>query len=136
MVIVLKVSGAMVSGWTIGTNGRGEAAAANASAPAAAATVNNSQPAAQLAAASAGTGASAPPASDRVRAIVAGTRVPANDVADGPVRDVRVTGLRSVGVSTVDLPNSPATAVDRRVQGIGTRFRPPPTSPNAGRPKP
>jgi type IV secretion system protein VirB6 len=138
MVIVLKVSGAMVSGWSIGTHGRAEiaAAAANASAPAAAAAAaSNTQAAAQLGAASAGAATSAPPASDRVRAIVAGTRVPANDVADGPVRDVRVTGLRSVGVSAGVSPNSPATAVDRRVQGIGTRFRPPPTSPNAGRPK-
>jgi type IV secretion system protein VirB6 len=136
MVIVLKVSGAIVSGWTIGTNGRANAAAAaaNASAPAAAA-ANSNRSAAQLAAASTGAPASASPTSDRVRAIVAGTRVPANDVADAPVRDVRVTGLRSVGISPGDRPNSPATAVDRRVQGIGTRFRPPPTSPNAGRPK-
>ena len=134
MVIVLKVSGAMVAGWSIGTSGRAETAAAAAAAAPASLVTNSSQVTAQASAAPAGSAAAPePPVSDRVRAIVAGTRVPANDVSEGPVRDVRVTGLKSVSVGTSDLPASPASAVDRRVQGIGTRFRAPPPAPNAGR---
>jgi type IV secretion system protein VirB6 len=135
MVIVLKVSGAVVSGWSIGSSERSGTAATAVSpgaAPASAAMTSN-QAAAQVSAAPGNAAGAEPPVSDRVRAIVAGTRVPANDVSDGPVRDMRVTGLKSVSVTAAELSPARASPLDRRVQGIGTRFRTPPPSPDAGR---
>jgi type IV secretion system protein VirB6 len=136
MVMVMKVSAAMVAGWRLGGRGAEDATAARAAqAAAAAAPISSDQRGTSLAAASAGAAAAEPPVSDRVRAIVAGTRAPANDVADAPMRDARVTAIKSAGTVYNEVPVHRSSPLDRRAQGIGARFRAPPQA-NAGKAKP
>lgn len=124
MVMVLKVSGTMVSGWRIGSRepgGNGERGAAAQPAPALAAPAEaGSTPVITL--------VPEPRASsDRVRAIVAGVHGPARESVDAPGQDRRVHMLaapeRTPGM---DGPIFAPASGDRRIQGVGTRFREPP----------
>ena len=134
MVIVLKVSGTIVSGWRIGgrdvADGQGERGnAGSASAPA------EMIAAAAAAGATVGgaSGNSTQPTSDRVRAIVDASRVPANDTAPPVSGDRRTPTLTSATRAYAGDPvatSAPARR-DDRVHGIGARFRSPPTRPSA-----
>jgi len=122
MVMVLKVSGAIVSGWRIG--GRDQPATGREAATvqaAAAARAAQAGPAPAVLA----VGESGPRgASDRVRAIVAGTRPIVQDVNLAQGADRRIPALAGHRPAlAISGPASSATPTDRRVQGVGGRFR-------------
>lgn len=130
MVMVLKVSGAIVSGWRIG--GREAAAAAGG------ATITTTS------STTSSTTGSVPAtlrpfeqeprvASERVRQIVAGTRPIAEPSAAALLADRRVAALSGAGsagggaIRTIEgsAVSFSGTAGDRRTQGVGARFRAP-----------
>lgn len=128
MVLVLKVSATIVSGWQIGGEQSERAAerdrTAIASAGAGTAAPLTSVGSEALGAAS----AAAPPVSDRVRAIVDSSRVPAKDLGVASITDRRTPILTAAARSNA--PDTPALRTapsDRRVQGLGSRFRSPAT---------
>ena len=133
MVMVLKVSGTIISGWQLGGRGAAEGAdrwTVSGAGPAA------SEPAVAAAAAGSSSGAAATagaaPTSDRVRAIVDASRVPANDTAPPPAGDRRSPTLTAADRSyAVEAPSSSsAPSRDSRVYGVGARFRSPITRPS------
>jgi type IV secretion system protein VirB6 len=116
MIMVLKVAGTMVSGWTVfGLATRADdsdKAASTASAPVAAA------PGAAAPAASAAPGAAA---TRRIR-LAAAAPLPANDAGAPATSTTRTT--RVVG-SAMTSPATQSASVSR-VRGVGSRFRAPP----------
>jgi len=128
MVMVLKVSGAIVSGWRIGgrdepATGR-EAATVQAAAAARAAQATGSAPAVFAIGESGPRGGS-----DRVRAIVAGARPMAQESNQAFPAARRVPVLAGSGSAQTIIGSATSVAtLDRRVQGVGGRFR---TSPPA-----
>ncbi|WP_338503707.1 type IV secretion system protein [Sphingomonas kaistensis] len=125
MVLVLKVSSTIVAGWRIGRGGResisDERVVNGGGTVAGAAGTSVAVQAAEQSVAP-----TAPPVSDRVRAIVSATQVPANDTGmPGAVADRRVPILATTGGTGADTFAPRALATDRRVQGVGTRFRSP-----------
>ena len=127
MVLVLKVSGTMVAGWRLGGKGAGERSDGQASPGVQAAAAGASGAAGSVSAS--GTAApSSPLTSDRVRAIVDATRVPANDTGQSAGSDRRAPVLAAATRSyAAEQPAASALRLDRRVQGVGARFRSPPT---------
>ena len=128
MVMVLKVSATIIAGWQLGGQGSADASdrrQASGSGPAAAEPRPTVTAGAQGGAAAAATAAT----SDRVRAIVDATRTPANDTAPPPAGDRRAPTLTAVARGYAAEPRSPSSAPsgDRRVHGVGARFRSPVT---------
>lgn len=124
MVMVLKVSGAIVSGWRIGGSreeaARAEGARATATVSGAAGAAGAAA-AANLAAPESGPRAG----SDRVREIVSGARPAARQAALPSNEDRRVPALAGRGPATFFNVSAPSasSSPDRRVQGVGGRFR-------------
>jgi type IV secretion system protein VirB6 len=126
MVMVMKVSAAMVAGWRLG-GGRQPAELgvdARAAAPQVVATAGSSsvshlsETVAPLRQSGSG--------SERVRAIVSGAQGPANDTAPLPTADRRATSIAAANSRFADSAPLPSTtSQDRRAQGIGATFRPP-----------
>lgn len=133
MVMVLKVSGAIVSGWRIG----GREAPASAAGGATVTTTSST-----TASATGSVPATLRPfeheprvASERVRQIVAGARPVAEPSAAAILADRRVAALSGAGSSsggggairTIEgsAVSFSGTAGDRRTQGVGARFRAP-----------
>jgi type IV secretion system protein VirB6 len=132
MVIVLKVSGTLVAGWRIGQGGPAQASdGRSAGAPAAPAVAAGAPTLDPVLAASAGTPAASPAASERVREIGGATRVPAHASGALPAGDRRAALLTSATRSQArEQPSASALPRDRRVSGVGARFRtPPPPTP-------
>ena len=130
MVMVLKVSGAIVAGWRIG--GREAAASAAGAAPVqAGAGAPLSSPAGVIAATLRPMDGGPGPASDRVRQIVAGARPHAEQSAPLVYADRRIPALAGAGAAMMieatarSSTSSLNSAADRRVQGVGARFRAP-----------
>jgi type IV secretion system protein VirB6 len=139
MILVLKVSSTTVAGWRIGrgreaesTGGRGAAgrdaagASSHSSTPASPAGDERSAPSAS------------PLVSDRVRAIVGSSHVAANDAGPLAGADRRTPLLAaSVRGHAAEPASARAHLQDRRVQGVGTRFRSPaPPKKPTGKPVP
>jgi type IV secretion system protein VirB6 len=126
MVLVLKVSGTIVAGWRLGGKSASDGADGQ--------TVSNVQTAVANAAVATGartaSGTSAPSSpltSDRVRAIVDATRLSANDTGQVAAGDRRAPVLAAATRShAAERSVVPAARIDRRVQGVGARFRSPP----------
>lgn len=128
MVMVLKVSAAMVSGWRVGA-GR-EAAHSNGGARSfqteAAAVSAGAGSAARSSAA--GVAPAGPTGSypERVRAIVSGAQAPANDVGPSPSADRRVHSIAAAEIrGGSSAPGPSRFSTDRRAHGVGARFRSP-----------
>ncbi|HZF94693.1 MAG TPA: type IV secretion system protein [Allosphingosinicella sp.] len=129
MVMVLKVSGSIVAGWKIGGP---EAAAAAAGATTVSSTTTRSAPAAAIAATLRPLDSEPRAASDRVRQIVAGARPQAEHSAPQAFADRRVPALAGAGAAMMiegsaasSSFSNPHSAADRRVKGVGARFRAP-----------
>jgi type IV secretion system protein VirB6 len=126
MVLVLKVAATIVSGWRIGGGGgtpaRTETPSISENSSVSSTTTGRADPV--IAGEAATTSASL--VSDRVRAVVDANRVPANDGGTASMSDRRTPILtaatRSHAAEPVALTGRP---LDRRVQGLGTRFRTP-----------
>jgi type IV secretion system protein VirB6 len=134
MLIVLKVSGTLVSGWRIGQGGTAQAADHRTTATSEISTAV--APAIETAvAASSGPSAARPASSERVREILGATRMPANDAGEAGSADRRSALLTTATRRDVaDQPVSSALTRDRRVSGLGARFRTPPP-PVPGKPR-
>lgn len=134
MILVVRVAGLIVAGWRIGDGGRSEGAGER-SASAASSAGAAAQAAATSPALAAGQAPSASPAmSDRVRAIVDSSRIPANDAGSSVITDRRTPMLASAAGSTAgEASAASGTPGDRRVQGLGARYRPP-SSPSPRKP--
>jgi type IV secretion system protein VirB6 len=139
MILVLKVSSTTVAGWRIGrgreaesTGGRGAAGrdAAGAS--------SHSSTAASPAGDERSAPSASPLVSDRVRAIVGSSHVAANDAGPLAGADRRTPLLAaSVRGHAAEPASARAHLQDRRVQGVGTRFRSPaPPKKPTGKPVP
>lgn len=123
MVLVLRVANIIVAGWRIGDANPPEAKGgrtASAADDAGAARASSSGQAL-----AAGLPASASPTiSDRVRAIVESSRIPANDPGTSVITDRRTPLLNpSVRTYAEDAAVSLSSPRDRRVQGLGARYR-------------
>lgn len=135
MVLVLKVSGTIVAGWRLGGRSAGDGSDGHISRNAQAA-AGGAAIAAGAAPASGMPSPASPLTSDRVRAIVDATRVPANDTGHSSGGDPRTPVLAAAARNyAAEQPVASAIRIDRRVQGVGARFRSPPTaSPGKSRP--
>jgi type IV secretion system protein VirB6 len=126
MVLVLKVSGTIVAGWRLGGRSASDGADGQ-SLPNVQTAVANAVVAGGAQTASGASAPSSPLTSDRVRAIVDATRVPANDTGQVAAGDRRAPVLAAATRSyAAEQPVVPAARIDRRVQGVGARFRSPP----------
>jgi type IV secretion system protein VirB6 len=126
MVLVLRVSSTIVSGWQIGGSRSDERAENRVAAASNSATATSSTVVERSGGEA--TSTSTPFASDRVRAIVDANRMPANDAGHSSMGDRRTPILTAATRSgTVETITPSTLPVDRRVKGLGTRFRSPPT---------
>jgi len=126
MFIVVKTASMLVAGWRLPF----------LSAPAAPAPIllPAPAPAMPMLAAAAVAGPAAAAANQRVRSMVAALPAAAAEAAEASASSIHVrnvtTGLAVAGAST-DI--STATRSDRRLQGVGSRFRAPPAMPSKAR---
>ncbi|MCW3796886.1 type IV secretion system protein [Sphingomonas sp. BN140010] len=136
MVLVLRVSGTIVSGWRIG--GRDPVETGGTRTAQVVTLAASGASLGEVGTVAGGNGAAASTnTSDRVRAIVDATRGPANDRGGPAAADRRTAIVTAAGRSSSDdgYTAAPSPPRDQRLRGVGARFRPS-SAPVPGRPKP
>jgi type IV secretion system protein VirB6 len=126
MVLVVRVASVIVSGWWLG--GGNVSSSKEDRSPAAASSLSDfSQVTVSSPLLSGSTQSSSSPLmSDRVRAVVESSRVPANDAGTSVISDRRTPILgAAIRSSAGEQVIHRGTPNDRRVQGLGARFRSP-----------